>query len=428
MSTRRVAVVAGLRTPFVKSGGPFAELSGLELGCIVVSELMQRAELRPTEVDELVYGQVIPSALTANIAREIVLTSGLDRRTRAHSVSLACATAIQAMTNAAQSIMLGFSESAIAGGAECLSDVPIAVSRPLARAIVGASKGRSLKAKLGAFAGVKGRDLLPVPPALAEPTTGLTMGESGEKMAKENGISREAQDVLAHRSHTNAAAAWAAGKYADEVMTVHVPPKFSTHVKEDNIVRKDSELASYGKLPPVFDRKYGTITAGNASPLTDGASALLLMSEERAKAEGRTPLGFLKSYAYAAVDPAWQLLQAPPLAAPIALARAGLSLAEMDLVEMHEAFAAQVLSNVQAMASQKFYDERMLGTRAPGEVDPEKLNVNGGSIALGHPFAATGARMVMTALNELKRRGGQFALLTVCAAGGFGAAVVVERN
>ena len=423
----RVAIVAGLRTPFVKSGGPFAQLSALDLGRIVVAELLQRAEVRPEHVDQVVYGQVVPSILAPNIARELVLSSGMSKATVASSVSFACATSIKAMTDAAQSLALGHGEVAVVGGAECLSDVPIVYAKPLAQAVVAASRAKSFQQKLGAFSRVQGKDLLPNPPALAEPTTGLTMGESAEKMAKENGISREAQDELAHRSHVNAARAWAEGKYAAEVMTVHVPPKFDKHVHEDNIVRKDSELSSYAALKPAFDRRYGTITAGNSSPLTDGASALLLMTEERAKAEGRTPLGYLKSYAYAAVDPGWQLLQAPPFAVPRALKAAGVTLQEVDLVDMHEAFAAQVLSNLQAFASQRFYDERMPGTTAPGEVDPAKLNVNGGSIALGHPFAATGARMVLSTLNELRRRNGRHALLTVCAAGGLGAAVVLER-
>ncbi|HHH10898.1 MAG TPA: acetyl-CoA C-acyltransferase, partial [Sorangium sp.] len=217
------------------------------------------------------------------------------------------------------------------------------------------------------------------------------------------------------------------GVYADEVMTLF-PAPYDKPVSRDNIVRDDTSVEALAKLRPVFDRKHGTITAGNASPLTDGASALLMMSEAKAKALGYQPLGYLKSWAYAAVDPSWQLLMAPVMAAPVALRRAKLSLADMAIVEVHEAFAAQVASNLQAWASKKFADEHLGGGAPLGEIDPDKLNVNGGSIALGHPFAATGARMVLTALNELKRRGGQHALLTLCAAGGLGAAVVLEAN
>jgi acetyl-CoA acyltransferase len=254
------------------------------------------------------------------------------------------------------------------------------------------------------------------------------MGESAELMAQKNAIPRAAQDEVAYRSHARAAAAWEAGRFDGEVMHVPVPPRYDRVSARDNIVRKDASVEALAQLRPVFDRRYGTVTAGNASPLTDGAAALLLMSEEKARALGIEPLGYVKAYAYAALDPKDQLLQGPAYAAPVALDRAGLRLADMDLVDMHEAFAAQVLSNLQAFASRAFA-EKELGRREPlGEVDPAKLNVNGGSIALGHPFAATGARMILQTLRELKRRGGQHALLTVCAAGALGAALVLERE
>ncbi|MFL5303150.1 MAG: acetyl-CoA C-acyltransferase FadI [Anaeromyxobacteraceae bacterium] len=423
---RRVAIVAGLRTPFLKAGGDFASLSAVELGAIVVNELVSRSGIAPRDVDAVVFGQVIPSPLVSLIGREVVLRTQLPRTVQAHTVSRACATSVQATTDAADQIALGHSDVAIAGGAESLSDAPIFASRPLAQAIVSASRAKNVVDKARAFAALGPRDLTPVPPALKEPTTGLTMGESAEKMAQVNGISREAQDELAYRSHARAAAAWASGKFEGEVMHVPVPPKYARVAAKDNIVREDTNVAALAQLRPVFDRRYGTITAGNSSPLTDGAAALLLMSEEKARALGLTPLGYLRSYAYAALDPKDQLLQGPAFAAPVALDRAGLALSDMDLVDMHEAFAAQVLSNLQAFASRKFAEER-LGRSAPlGEIDPEKLNVNGGSIALGHPFAATGARMILQTLRELDRRGGAHALLTLCAAGGLGAAVVLD--
>jgi acetyl-CoA acyltransferase len=379
-------------------------------------------------VDELVFGCVVPSLAATNLAREIVLGCNLPKSVEAHSVSRACATSIQSFTAAADSIALGRADVAIAGGSESLSDIPMMVSKKLATALVEASKGKALPQKLRAFRGLKGKDLLPVPPALKEATTGLLMGESAEKMAKENGISREAQDAFAHRSHSRAAKAWAEGKLDAEVMHLEVPPKYAEIVAMDNIVRKDSTLEGYAALRPVFDRRYGTITAGNSSPLTDGAAALILMSEEKAKALGFAPLGFLRSFAYAGVDPAWQLLQAPPFAAPIALDRAGIKLRDLDLVDMHEAFAAQVLSNLQAFASKKFAEEKLGRSEPLGEVPDEKLNVNGGSIAIGHPFGATGARLIHQTLRELGRRNGNLALITVCAAGGLGAAVVLERS
>ncbi len=423
---RRVAIVRGLRTPFVKAGSVFSKLTALDLGRLVVQELVQRADLEPQEIHQVVFGQVIPTLTAPSIAREVVLAAGLPRQIEAFTVARACATSIQAMTTAANAIAVGEADVVIAGGTESMSDAPIFTSRPLAHALVAASRARSLPEKLKPFQKLKGKDLLPVPPAIAEYSTGLTMGESAEKMAKENGISREEQDRIAVASHHNAARAWKEGRFDGEVMHVVVPPRYEDVAARDNIVREDTSLEALSQLKPAFDRKYGTITAGNASPLTDGAAALLLMAEEKARALGYEPLGYLRAHAYAATDPADQLLQGPAYAAPIALRRAGMKLADIDLVEMHEAFAAQVASNLQALASPEF--AKKAGWSAPvGEVDRERLNVNGGSISLGHPFGATGARIVTQALNELKRQNKNTVLCTVCAAGGLGAAVVLER-
>ncbi len=290
-----------------------------------------------------------------------------------------------------------------------------------------ANKAKDPMSKLKAFGDLKARDLLPNPPAIAEYSTGQTMGQSAEVMAKANGISREAQDRFALRSHQKAAEAWEKGIYAEEVMPYPVGPRFEQVVEKDNIVRPDTTLEKLSSLKPAFDRKYGTITAGTSSPLTDGASALLLMSEEKAKALGYTPLAFVEGWAFAAVDPGWQLLQAPAFAAPKVLDALGLTLDDIDLVDMHEAFAAQVLSNLQALASKAFAEEHLGRTRPVGEVPDEKLNIYGGSISLGHPFAATGTRQLLTMARELDRRGGGKALITQCAAGGMGAAVVLSR-
>lgn len=422
---RRVAIVSGLRTPFAKQGTAYKDLSALELGKIVVAELLQRTHVDAREVDQVVYGQVIPSLSVPNIAREIVLGTGMPRSIEAYSVARACATSYQSTVNVAESIMAGVIECGIAGGADSASDVPMAVGKKLTEALMKASKARSFGEKLRAFSGLGASDLLPIPPALKEPSTGLTMGESAEKMAKENGISREDQDAFAHRSHFLAGQAWAEGRLRDEVMPVFVPPRYEP-VDEDNLVRKDSEPEAYAKLKPVFDRRYGSVTAGNSSPLTDGASALLLMSDKKAKALGLDVLGYIRSYAFAAVDPAEQLLMGPAYAAPLALDRAELKLKNMDLVDMHEAFAAQVLSNIQAFESDTFSQQKLGRDKKLGKIDWDKLNVSGGSIALGHPFAATGARQISQTLRELRRRGGQFALCTACAAGGLGAAMVLE--
>ena len=422
----RVAVVAGLRTPFTKAGTALKTMRTVDLATAVVKELMQRSELSPKEVTLCVYGQVVPTLDWLNLAREVVLRSGLPKDIDAYSVSRACATSIQAMTSAAEAILAGQHDVAIAGGADSMSDVPLGVGKKLALALMEAQKARSLVLKLKAFSRLSPRDLVPPIPGFSrEPTTGEQMGEAAEKMAKLSGITREEQDRIAHLSHLNAARAWKDGTYAAEVMPV-IPPPYDAPVSRDNLVRDDSTLEGYAQLKPAFDRAHGTITAGNASPLTDGASALLIMRESKAKSLGYAPLGFVKSWDYAAVDPGWQLLMAPVFAAPRALDRAGLTLADMDLVDMHEAFAAQVAANLKALGSKQFAVEKLGRAAAVGEIDPARLNVNGGSIAIGHPFAATGGRMVLSTLRELKKRGGKYALLTVCAAGGLGAAVVLE--
>jgi acetyl-CoA acyltransferase len=422
----RVAIVRGLRTPFAKQGTAYRDLSALDLGRIVVSELLQRSELDPKEIGMLVYGQVVPSLSAPNIAREIVLGTAMPKSIEAFSVSRACATSIQAMTSAAESILAGQHDVAIAGGADSVSDVPIAVSKRLASALVEASRAKTVLEKVKIFSRLSPRDLVPVPPALKEPTTGLSMGESAEKMAREGGIAREEQDLFAVRSHQRAAAAWSEGVFADEVMHVLLPPKYSHAIVEDNLVRKDVTAAGMAKLRPVFDRHYGTLTAGNSSALTDGASALLLMKESKAKALGYLPMGYLRSWGYAALDPADWMLMGPSYATPIALDHAGLTLKDIDVIDMHEAFAAQILCNVQAFASKRFAEEKLGRSEAIGEIDDGKFNVHGGSLAIGHPFAATGARMVTTVLNELRRRSGKFGLVTLCAAGGLGAAAVLE--
>ncbi|HEX8172903.1 MAG TPA: acetyl-CoA C-acyltransferase FadI [Thermoanaerobaculia bacterium] len=424
----RVAVVRGLRTPFAKSGTHYARLSALDLGKLVVAELVQRSGIDPNAVQEIVFGNVIPSVKAPNIAREIVLGTGLPRKIPGFAVGKACASANQAITAAADMIALGHADTVIAGGAESLSDVPILFSKNFSEALVSASKQKSVGGKLGAFSKVRPKDLAPDTPAIAESTTGLTMGESAEKMAKANGISREAQDRFALQSHHRAAAATASGRFADEVMTVVVPPGYDNIVETDNLIRADTTLESLSKLRPVFDRKFGTITAGNASPLTDGAAAVLLMSEEKVKALGIKPLGFIRSYAYAATDPFDQLLQGPVFALPMALERAKIKLEDIGVIEMHEAFAAQVLSNIQWLGSKKIAQEKLGRNEPVGDIDPERINLTGGSIALGHPFGATGARIVTTVCNELQRSGQQYGLVTVCAAGGIGVAMVLERE
>ena len=423
---RRVAIIGGVRTPFARAGTVLKNFSAIELGKIAVRELIQRTGVEPTSVELLVFGSVIPSVLAPNIAREVALMSLLPKNVQAWSVGRACASANQAITDAADQIALGHADVAIAGGAESLSNVPILHSRGFSDALVAASKAKTLGARIGALAKIRPRDLIPITPAIAEPTTGESMGQSADKMAKLNGIPRAEQDAFTLASHRNAAAGTATGRLTAEIAPIYMPPRYDTAMLADNGIRADTSLEQLAALKPVFDRKYGTVTAGNASPLTDGAAAVLLMSEERAKTLGFTPVAYIRSYAYAALDPGEQLLQAPVLAAPVALMRAGLTLNDMDLVDMHEAFAAQLLSNLKGFES-KWWAERAGFSQPVGEVDRAKLNVMGGSIAIGHPFGATGARITTTLLNELRRRGGQFGLMTVCTAGGMGFAMVVER-
>jgi acetyl-CoA acyltransferase len=423
---RRVAIVAGLRTPFTKSGTTFRALTAQELGKLVVAELVQRSNLEPKDIDTLVFGTVVPSVLAPNIAREVSLLPMLPKGIPAVTVGRACASANQAITDAADQIVLGHADVAIAGGAESLSNVPILHSRGFSDALVAASRAKSAPRRLSALARIRPRDLVPVTPAIAEPSTGETMGQSAEKMAKLNHIAREEQDQFALRSHRLAAAGTTDGRLTSEIMAVYVPPKFETVSTSDNGIRSDTTHEQMQALKPVFDRRYGSVTAGNSSPLTDGAAAVVLMSEEAALASGYAPLAYIKSYAYAALDPGEQLLMGPVLATPVALDRAGLTLKEIDLVEMHEAFAAQVLSNLRGFESRE-WAQRAGYLHPIGEVDRARLNVMGGSIAIGHPFGATGARITMTLINELRRRGGQFGLMTVCAAGGMGFAMVVEN-
>lgn len=422
----RIAIVAGLRTPFARQGTAFKHLSAVELGQIVVRELVARSDVDPKEISLLVYGQAIPSPRAPNVAREVVFGANLAEATEAFSVVRACASSLQATTSAAESLLTGAHDVAIVGGVDSASDVPVTVSRALATALVDVQKARSLPDKLRSIAHLSARDLLPVPPALREASTGLTMGEHAERMAKDMGISRKAQDELAHRSHQRAATAWERGVFDDEVMHVMDPGGDGRPVTQDNVVRRGGTLESYEKLAPVFDPAHGTVTAGTSSALTDGASALLLMTESRAKALGKRPLAYLKSWAYAALAPKDGLLMGPAYATPLALDRAGVTLGDLDLVEMHEAFAAQVLCNLQAFASNRFAEEKLGRSARIGEVDMDRFNVNGGSLSLGHPFGATGARLLLGLARELRRRGGALGLATACAAGGLGGSVVLE--
>jgi len=427
ITSRRVAIVAGVRTPFAKSGTVFRDVPAVQLARYAAKELLYRTEIDGREIDQVIVGQVIASVLTPNVAREVSLLPQLPPGIPAYSLNRACASAAQAITNAADQIELGNADVVLAGGVESLSDIPILHSRRFSRILLEASKAKTLGGRLAAFGRVRPRDLIPVTPAIAEPSTGESMGQSAEKMAKENGISREAQDRIAVMSHLRAAAGTADGRLTSEIVPWFGGPEMDDVATTDNGIRPDASLEALASLKPVFDRRYGTVTAGNSSPLTDGAAVVLLMAEGKARSLGYEPLAFIRSYAVSAVDPGWQLLMGPALAVPKALERAGIGWNDLGLLEIHEAFAAQVLSNVQAWCSQAWAER--LGLSAPlGEVDWEKTNVMGGSIAIGHPFGATGARLVTTLANEMRRRDVEFGLVSICAQGGMGYAVVLDRS
>ncbi len=421
----RIAVVAGLRTPFAKQATAYHGVPALDLGKMVVGEMLQRAELDPKEIEQLVYGQVVQMPEAPNIAREIVLGTGMNVNTDAYSVSRACATSFQSTANIIESMMAGHISVGVAGGADSSSVLPIGVTKKLGRALVDLNKARTLGQRWNIIKKLGLKDLMPVPPAVAEYTTGLSMGQTAEQMAKSHGVTRQEQDEMAHRSHTLATKAWEAGFLKDEVMTAH-PEPFKEFIEMDNTVRTNSELAGYAKLRPVFDRKHGSVTAANSTALTDGASAILLMTESKAKALGYEPLGYIRSYGFSAIDVWEDMLMGPSYSTPIALERAGMELKDLDLIEMHEAFAAQALANMKMFASNKFAKEKLGRSKAIGDIDMTKFNVNGGSLAYGHPFAATGTRLITQTINELRRRGGGVGLTTACAAGGLGAAMIVE--
>ncbi len=421
----RVAVVAGLRTPFAKQATAFHGVSALDLGKMVVNEMMLRTDIDPALIEQVVYGQVVLMPEAPNIAREIVLGTGMNINTDAYSVTRACATSYQSVANVTESILAGTIDIGVAGGADSSSVLPIGASKRLARSLVDLNKARSLGQRLNILKKLSIKDLMPVPPAVAEYSTGLSMGQTAEQMAKSHGIAREAQDEMAHRSHTLATKAWEEGKLKDEVMAAF-PEPYKTWIDMDNNIRTNSDLKSYKKLRPVFDKKHGTVTAANSTPLTDGASAVILMKESRAKELGYQPLGYIRSFAFTAIDVWEDMLMGPSYATPMALDRAGMTLADLDIIDMHEAFAAQALANMKMWESDKFAQEKLGRDKKIGEIDMDKFNVNGGSLAYGHPFAATGTRQITQTLNELKRRGGGTGLATACAAGGLAAAMVLE--
>jgi acetyl-CoA acyltransferase len=425
-SDRRAVVIGGVRTPFAKAFAELMRLDSIALGTAAVRGLLERFPVPRSEIDALVWGSVVFPSHAPNVGREIVLDAQLGPAVEAMTVTRACTSGLQAITLAAASIERGEADVVIAGGSDSTSNAEVKLPQKLVHAAAPLMFGKpTARAVRGALAQLTPfSELLPRAPKIAERTTGKTMGEAAEDMARQWEISRQAQDELAARSHQRAARAIDSKRFAREVMAIQYAE--GRTLESDTLVRRDTSLEKLAKLKPAF-AETGTLTAGNSSPLTDGGAAVLLMSEAKAKALGFVPLARVRSWAYVGVDPADQLLIGPALAMPLALKRAGYELKDMDFVDLHEAFAAQVLCVLKALGSEKFARSRLNLEQAVGEIDPERLNIHGGSIALGHPFAATGARMTTTMANELSITGRRTALLGICAAGGLAAAAVLEH-
>jgi len=414
-SNIKVAVVGGARTPFVKAGTVFRNYSARDLGVHSVNGLLEKQKLDPGAVDELAYGITVLDARIPQIAREIVFSSRLPSSVRALTVVDNCIAGTSAIRSVFDSIVAGRAEIGLAGGVESTSNPSVLFGKRASRVFLDAASAKTLGQRLKILARLRPSDFKPDSPGVAEPSTGLSMGEHTELTVKEWGISREDQDAVAYLSHTNAQKATKDGRLPDEIYSLD-------GYEHDLLIRADTSMAKLAKLSPVFDRSAsGTITAGNSSPLTDGAATVLLMSEDRARQDGREPLAFIKAFEYAAIDPQDGLLMAPAVAVPRLLHRTGLSLDDMDLIEMHEAFGGQVESNIQAW-------EQGWKEPAIGSVDRNKLNQLGSSIAVGHPFAATGIRIVTTLANEMQRRNARYGLVSICAAGAQASAMILERS
>ena len=437
---RRAVVIGGARTPFVKAFAEYMKLDTIALGAAAMRGLLDRHPIPRKEIDAVVWGGVILPSVWPNIGREIALEIGLDPAIEAMTVTRACASSLQAVTTAAAMIERGDADVVIAGGSDSTSNAEVKLPQKLVHATAPLMFGKRTPADvLGALSKLMPpTDLLPRAPKVAERTTGQLMGEAAEHMARRNEISRAEQDAFALRLHQRAAAAIAAGRLDKEIVPVAAKGVVGGHGKSangdlgwvhtDTIVRGDTSLEKLAKLKPAFARDgFGTVTAGSSSPLTDGAASVLLMSEEKAAALGVTALARISAWSYVGVDPADQLLIGPALAMPRVLDQVGRELTDIDFVDLHEAFAAQVLSVTKALASAGFARERLGRERAVGVVDPARLNVHGGSLAFGHPFGATGARMVTTMAHELHDTGKATALLGICAQGGLGAAALLEN-
>jgi acetyl-CoA C-acetyltransferase len=424
---KRVAVLGGMRVPFARANTTYAEQGNLEMLAAAMKALVERFGLKNEMVGEVAAGAVIKHSRDWNLAREATQSAGLHPRTPAYDVQRACGTSLTTVAQLAHRIALGEIDCAIAGGSDSASDIPISYGRKMTRIMLQSTFGRTLPEKVKPWLHLRPGDLKPSTPGVAEARTGLSMGQHCEEMAKEWSIGRKEQDELALASHKKAAAAWQSGFFNDLVTPF-------AGLKHDNNVRADTSLEKLGSLRPAFDRSGGgTLTAGNSTPLTDGASCVLLGSEEWARARGIPVQAYFTHSATAAVDyaglagPKEGMLMAPTYAVPQMLERAGIGLQDFDIYEIHEAFAAQVLCTLKAWESDEYCRSRLKRPGALGSIDRAKLNPRGGSVAIGHPFGATGARIVASLAKQLAERGSGRGLISICAAGGMGVTAILER-
>jgi acetyl-CoA acyltransferase len=426
-----VVIVDGVRTPFAKIGGPLQNVHAAELGQIALKELLVRTNLNPNIIDEVIVGCVGNPSDAVNIARVIALRAGVPQKVSSHSVHRNCASALESIASGYNMIKAGSADVVIAGGTENMSQAPLQFNKKMTNLFGKLMSAKTTSAKLSALMEFRPGYLAPritILEALMDPFVGINMGETAEILAKEFGISREDQDRLALASHLNAVEATKNGKLAQEITPVFIGPDYKNVLDKDFGPRDGQTLEALAKLKPYFDKKgTGTITVGNSCPLTDGAAMMLIMSRARAQAEGFRPLARIRSYAFAGLEPERMGL-GPAYASPKALKKAGLELKDMNLIEINEAFAAQVIGCKRALESDKWCQEKLGMSKAAGEIPLDKLNVNGGAIALGHPVGATGTRLVLTLVKELRRRNAQFGLATLCIGGGQGGAMVVENE
>ena len=424
----RIAIVEGVRTPYVRAGTVFSRLTAVDLGRLPVAELIARSGIEPGQIDSVIIGNVAQPPDAVNVARVIGLFAGIPDSVPAFTVHRNCASGIQSVISAAQSIATGEADIVIAGGVESMTNIPFFITPDLQDIITKYQRAKSMGARISALSKIRPRHLVPrigLMLGLSDPTCRLDMGQTAEVLARELGISRQAQDELALLSHQRATAAHEDGRFSDEIMPVFAPPRYDEAIVFDTGIRTEQTMEALAKLRPVFQKKYGTVTAGNSSQITDGGAAVLLMSEKTAEKLGLEPLGFIVNHAFAGLEPKRMGL-GPSYSTSIVLEKSGVDYSKIGLIEMNEAFAAQVIANEMVFADDKL-SEHFLGRKAIGAIDRNILNVNGGAISMGHPVGSSGTRLIHTLLLEMQRRSVDLGLATLCVGGGQGAAVLLER-